>query len=165
MGDTRLEVAPGGAVRCSTAPNGLRWARGDLRFAQATSVATPECSLRTERYRLAGTSPGERMIVNMHETEKGTAEIDVIAAGINAEAARAVSLAEELARSAHKRQSFARFASGFGEDDSPAETTARLVHEEELADKMGAEAERVRDAAGELQSLARQMRSRLTTNV
>jgi len=41
------------------------------------------------------------MLVSMDEIEKDTAEIDVVAAGINAEAARAVSLAEERSLGAH----------------------------------------------------------------
>jgi hypothetical protein len=99
------------------------------------------------------------MIAAMHETEKDTAEVDVIAAGINAEAARVVSLAEERARSAHARQSFARFSGAFGDDEpSPQEPRARLEREEELALKMVAEAEKARDAAAELQRLVREMR-------
>lgn len=98
------------------------------------------------------------MIDRVHEVEKDTAEIDVIAASVNHDAARIVALAEERARSADTRRGFARF-SGFGDDQAtPEEAIARMEREEAIARQMAAAAEKVRDGAAELQRLARAMR-------
>lgn len=101
----------------------------------------------------------------MHEIEKETAEIDMLAAGVNRDAAAIVSLAEGRARSARTRQGFARFPASWGDEPTPpAEKLVGLEHEESLAELMAAEAEKVRVSAAELQRLAREMRGHLAAD-
>ena len=99
----------------------------------------------------------------MHEDEKDTAEIDVIAAGINHDAARVVRLAEARARSARTRQGFAEYSGVTTGSDEPTaeEAIAPLAQEEAIAQQMASQAEQVRDGAAELQRLAHEMRGHL----
>ena len=90
----------------------------------------------------------------MHEREKDVAQIDVLAASINAEAARIVALAEARARSAQDH----RLISGHGNSTRMADSLSRLERDEQLAQEMSAYAQRVREEAAELQRLARDMR-------
>jgi hypothetical protein len=90
----------------------------------------------------------------MHEREKDAAEIDVLAATMNAEAARIVALAEARARSAQD----CRLISGHGNTIELAQALAKHERDEQLAHDMAMHAGRVRDEAAELQRLARDMR-------
>ncbi len=106
----------------------------------------------------------------MHETEKRNAEIDVIAADINGQAARALALAEETIRSAHACKAIGRLGGLFSGDDEPSpeqelerrDSEARHDREEQIAQGMATEAQNVRDAAAALERLAREMRDHLT---
>ena len=96
----------------------------------------------------------------MHENAKGIAGVDILAAGINGQAAEIVALAEEQARSARTRRDLAgaqEMLHGAEHAASP-ERLAKYEHEEQLAQRIGVEAERLRDGAAELQRLTRQMR-------
>ena len=95
-----------------------------------------------------------RTFRTMHEREKDAAEIDVLAAGINAEAARIVALAEARARSAQD----CRLISGHGNTIELAQALAKHERDEQLAHDMVLHAQRVRDEVAELQSLAHDMR-------
>ena len=65
----------------------------------------------------------------MHEREKDAAEIDVLAATVNAEAARIVALAEARARSAQD----CRLISGHGNTIELAQALAKHERDEQLA--------------------------------
>ncbi len=106
----------------------------------------------------------------MHETEKRNAEIDVIAADINGQAARVLSLAEETARSADACETIAGFGGLFsGGDEASSEQelerrdveAAHHARERQIAQGMAIEAQNVRDAAAALERLAREMRGNL----
>jgi len=92
----------------------------------------------------------------MHEREKDAAEIDVLAADMNAKAARVVALAEARARSAQD----CRLISGHGNSTEMAATLSKHERDEQIADEMIDHAQRVRDEAAELERLAREMRRR-----
>jgi hypothetical protein len=67
-------------------------------------------------------------------------------------------------RSSHGRQAMALYSGLGGEDEpSPEERIVELEREAELAQRMAAEAEKVRDSATELQRLAREMRRDLAS--
>ena len=96
----------------------------------------------------------------MHEREKAAARIDVIAAGINHEAAGAAELIDEPRRSA---ESSGRLLGGSllgpqeGNDYVEREV-GRLRHDADLLDQMAEEVDRIRESAAALQRLSGGMR-------
>lgn len=102
-------------------------------------------------------------IAGMSESEKRAAEIDIAAAGVNAEAARIALLVDEQVRSAEASKRMSQLASGpwvSGDAENDEERIDRERHADaadealEVARALAFEAQRVRDAAGGLQRLA-----------
>jgi hypothetical protein len=103
---------------------------------------------------LLASARGGANIATMHEREKDTAEVDVIAARINAEAATVAALIDERQRSLHMRRAIGRFGmTGDEREQAPTnESEGALIEQMELAVQV------VRNGADELQRLAREMR-------
>lgn len=99
----------------------------------------------------------------MHEREKDAAAIDQLAAGMNADAARASALVDERIRSARKRKALLGYDTVDNEPSDERELRGQhTVREADIAGEMAEQLDVIRTAAAKVQSLASEMRARST---